>query len=297
RSEISPNSSYTIGRSKDCDIVLQDHRVSRVHAQLIGQKDSFLLVDKDSTNGSWMEGKNVGEVLLREGSQFRLGNCNCEIQIKETSLEQGTPPPSDTMIFESQISRILEDVKDETLADRISELKNYYNHKKEALADLAFRDTLTGLYNRRYFDTKLEEEYKRAQRYHRPLSLVMIDIDHFKKFNDTYGHQKGDEVLTGVAVILQETSRNLDILCRYGGEEMIFILPETPGEQALKMAQFCCTRVEENSTEIAEVAVTISLGVANITPWTKGPEDLLNRADSALYLAKDGGRNQAQWKK
>lgn len=295
KTEISPLKSYNIGRSKENDIVLKDSRVSRFHATLTGNEEGFLLQDKNSTNGSWMEGKQIEECQLSGGSQFRLGNCNCEIQVKESSLEQTTPRPSDTMLFEGRVSEILESVKDPDLANQISELKNYYNHKKESLALLAFRDTLTGLYNRRYFDMKLNEEFQRAKRYQRPLSLIMVDIDHFKLFNDNYGHQKGDEVLAGVSQILTETSRSMDILCRYGGEEMAFILPETPGKQALGMANFCCQRVEENSREIAECTVTISLGVSNIKAEDKDGSEILARADKALYRSKEKGRNQAQW--
>lgn len=295
KTEISPLKSYSIGRSKDNDIVLKDSRVSRFHASLTGNDTGFLLKDNNSTNGSWLEGKRVEECQLSEGSQFRLGNCNCEILVKQSSLEQNTPRPSDTMLFEGRVSEILETVKDPELANQISELKNYYNHKKESLALLAFRDTLTGLYNRRYFDLKLEEEFLRARRYKRPLSLIMVDIDHFKLFNDQYGHQKGDEVLAGVARILTETSRSMDILCRYGGEEMAFILPETPGKQALGMANLCCQRVEENSLEIAECKVTISLGVSNIKDSDNEGSQILSRSDKALYRSKDQGRNQAQW--
>jgi len=293
--EISPRRNYRLGRSKDNDIVLQDARVSRFHATLQGQGDHFILHDENSTNGSWFEGRQIDHHPLLIGDSFRLGNCNLEIQQKESDMENLTPPPSDTMMFESKVSEILEEVKDPQLADRISELKNFYNRKKESLALMAFRDKLTNLYNRGYFDRKLEQEFERAQRYKRPLSLIMVDIDHFKSFNDNYGHQKGDEVLAGVAAILKETSRTMDFCCRYGGEEMAIILPETHGNQAFRMAELCCLRVEENSRDLAETTVTISLGISQMNLSDNKAEALIKRADQSLYQAKDKGRNQAQW--
>lgn len=292
RKEIYNGRNYSLGRDKDNDIVLQDSRVSRHHGILEGNSQGFLLKDLGSTNGSWLEGEKITAQQIPSGTQFRLGNCNLQLEKKEDSSIQTAPKPSETMIFEGKITRILEEVKDPKLADKISELKNFYNRKKETLAKLAYRDPLTALYNRRFFDEKLQEEYLRSKRYNRPLSLIMIDIDHFKAFNDNYGHQKGDEVLAIVAAILQETSRASDFLCRYGGEEMTFILPETNREDAMHMAKLCCSRVENSTEERCGVQVTVSLGVSQLSQSDNHVDQLLTRADNALYKAKDEGRNR-----
>jgi diguanylate cyclase (GGDEF)-like protein len=191
----------------------------------------------------------------------------------------------------------MEEVENPGVAEKIADLKHFFNSKREALSRLAYKDALTGLFNRRYMDEKLSEEMGRAVRYGRPLSLVMIDIDHFKKFNDTYGHQKGDEVLAVVSGILQTTSRNTDILCRYGGEEIALILPETAPEDAMIMADMCCQRIHDNVIKETGMMVTISLGVAGKSLDCSSPEDIIAAADRALYRAKENGRNRIEWEK
>ena len=196
------------------------------------------------------------------------------------------------MLFEDKMADILEQLPNDGLAEEIGLLRHLYNLKKENLTNLAFHDTLTKLFNRRYFDTKLLEEITRAIRYRHPLSILMIDIDHFKGFNDSYGHQKGDEVLAAVSSIVSQSFRNEDIICRYGGEEIVVILPETPGQAACKAADVCRAKVEAQSKNYAELTVTISIGVAELSRDCALPEKLISAADSALYKAKAAGRNQ-----
>jgi diguanylate cyclase (GGDEF)-like protein len=280
---LSPGSSYTIGRDPSCDIVLENTHVSRKHASLEYGHDGFALTDLDSTNGTWFEGKKTGTILRKGEFSFRLADSNLSIR---------SASPGDTMLFEKKISGILEKVEDNSLLEDIGDLRRLYNQKKENLSEMAFRDTLTRLYNRRWFDTKLAEETERAARYKHPLSLLMIDIDHFKKFNDTWGHQKGDEVLAVVAGLLKRSVRSSDIICRYGGEEIAVILPETAGRQGLKVADTCRTRVEGLSAKQTGVTVTVSIGVACLTAGWATPEKLIKNADSALYTAKETGRNK-----
>ncbi|MBD3789507.1 MAG: GGDEF domain-containing protein [Campylobacterales bacterium] len=161
------------------------------------------------------------------------------------------------------------------------------------LAKLALHDALTGLYNRGHFDQKLQEELNRTLRYGRSLSLLMLDIDFFKKVNDTYGHQAGDEVLKNIAHIILSSIRNSDYAARYGGEEFAIILPETDPTEAVQLAERIRTAIEQNKFKTSEndIPITISIGVGTSKKETT-PELLIEAADSALYQAKENGRNQ-----
>jgi diguanylate cyclase (GGDEF)-like protein len=171
--------------------------------------------------------------------------------------------------------------------------------KTALLEEIAMYDGLTNIHNRRFFDERLEDEYLRAKRNATPLSLIMLDIDHFKHFNDNYGHGEGDKCLRKVADALKHVlERPADLLARYGGEEFVVILPETDAKGAEIMAQRICLTVEDlgiphEYSSVADV-VTISLGVAS-TPFKGSPvskTDLLKYADDALYKSKRNGRNR-----
>ena len=160
---------------------------------------------------------------------------------------------------------------------------------------LATIDGLTELYNHRYFQDTLRKQMDIARRYNQAFSLIIVDIDFFKKFNDTYGHQAGDAVLRQVAKILKNNSRATDYVCRYGGEEMTIILPNTSAEDALFNANRICKAVAETPfhlTPVDKVNVTISLGVATFPDNAQTPQDLIEWADKGLYYAKEHGRNQ-----
>ncbi len=159
---------------------------------------------------------------------------------------------------------------------------------------LATTDGLTGLYNHRLFQEKLTEELRRLNRYAEPSSLMLTDIDFFKKINDTYGHPVGDMVLKNVAGIIRETIRDIDVAARYGGEEFAVILPRTDAEGAKKIAE----RLRKNvmgrtfSADGVSFKITISIGIAVAPIDAKDKKDLVDRADQALYHAKHNGRNQ-----
>lgn len=160
---------------------------------------------------------------------------------------------------------------------------------------LATIDGLTELYNHRYFQEALKNQIEISKRYSQPFSLIIVDIDYFKKFNDTYGHQAGDAVLRQVAQTLKKNSRTTDIVCRYGGEEMSIILPNTTAEEALFSARRMNKAVAErdfhlNSTSTGKV--TISVGVATFPDNAETAQDLIEHADKGLYYAKEHGRNQ-----
>lgn len=164
---------------------------------------------------------------------------------------------------------------------------------EQKLMEMNVRDGLTGIYNRRHFESRLKEECERHRRYNRKLSMIMFDIDFFKKVNDTYGHQCGDHVLKGVSSGIASIIRKTDCLARYGGEEFCCLLPETELEPAIMLAERFRAHVMEMTLlyQDAEVGVTISLGVSEFEE-NDAPEMLLKRADNALYDAKRTGRNK-----
>lgn len=160
---------------------------------------------------------------------------------------------------------------------------------------LATTDGLTELYNHRYFQEQMRMQVEQSKRYNNDFSLIIIDIDFFKKFNDTFGHQSGDAVLRQVAFTLKKNVRATDIVCRYGGEEMSIILPNTGKEEALSTAEKICKRVAEKTFKLAndkESNVTISLGVATFPYDGENAPAIIETADKRLYNAKKNGRNQ-----
>jgi diguanylate cyclase (GGDEF)-like protein len=168
--------------------------------------------------------------------------------------------------------------------------------KYDSIRRQVVTDHLTGLYNRRYFVNRASEEIERSLSERAPVSIVMIDIDHFKRFNDTYGHSTGDRVLQAVGAILQESVRVTDTCARHGGEEFTLLLPNTPGENAVHLAN----RVRQTLGETRytglglpkDAAITISCGVATCPQDATAVESLLELADRALYLAKERGRDR-----
>ena len=153
-------------------------------------------------------------------------------------------------------------------------------------------DGLTGVYNRRFFEKQIAAELDRATRYEKALTIIMLDIDHFKKLNDEFGHLLGDEVLKQVSNIFRNQLRRLDFICRYGGEEFAIILPETGGEDALNVADKVRRMVEAHSFPGVPRPVTISLGVAECPQHGSMRDTLVKSADLALYASKTGGRNR-----
>lgn len=162
---------------------------------------------------------------------------------------------------------------------------------------LAHHDSLTGLYNRRYFDSRLEQEFNRLQRTAQPLSLVIADIDFFKKYNDTYGHLAGDDCIRAIGEACQAAARRgSDIAARYGGEEFVLLLPNTERQGAGTVAQdlsaFVRDKAIPHATSSVAPVVTVSIGVATIVPCrSSAPDMLIHLADQALYESKLSGRN------
>lgn len=164
-----------------------------------------------------------------------------------------------------------------------------------SIKTIAIYDSLTNLYNRRYFEERLTGETQRAFYGGTPISLIMIDIDHFKKINDTFGHTEGDKVLQEIASLLKNSVRKKDTVARYGGEEFVLILPEAGLEEATMIAERIRRLVEQTPLTIGKVQmnITVSLGISNFpTHRAKSKEELVKMADEALYEAKRAGRNR-----
>ncbi len=157
------------------------------------------------------------------------------------------------------------------------------------LLQQSLTDPLTGIDNRRAFEAALDIEFQRTHRSRLPLSLLMLDIDSFKSFNDTYGHVQGDEVLRQVASIIRASSRISDTTARYGGEEFVVILPDTSSEQALQLATRLGSVISSNAWDVRKI--TASIGIATLDAATLTPYALVNAADQALYEAKGNGKN------
>ena len=164
---------------------------------------------------------------------------------------------------------------------------------EDKLEELAMTDALTGLRNRRRFDAAIDEEWRRAARLKMPLALLMIDADHFKSYNDTFGHQAGDEVLVGIAICISDAVRRVgDCAARYGGEEFAVLLPGLSPEEAFSVAETIRLKVQQWCGDTA--ITTVSIGAASLTPDAATDWSLLvNAADKALYAAKAGGRNRS----
>ena len=180
---------------------------------------------------------------------------------------------------------------------KIKGLQDELKKSNELLKELSNTDPLTRLYNRRYLMEILDREFQRSHRKRGNLSLVLLDIDHFKKINDSYGHQEGDVVLAGVAETTRAVLRRYDIAARYGGEEFIRVLPETPADEAYAVAARLREAVQEMTfpRPMENLTVTISLGVATYpSERIDCIDSLIRQADEALYRAKQTGRNRVE---
>ncbi len=181
-------------------------------------------------------------------------------------------------------------------ADYLINRKNIFDYVRlipektmEQVVEIATHDGLTQLYDRFSFDTRLDEEFRRHSRYKKSFSLILIDVDDFKKLNDTHGHQEGDRVLFKLSVIISKTVRSADFPARYGGEEFVVILPETDFDKGKKLAERLRQKVEKEFKN--EIPVTISVGGASFPKHSTGKKDLIAKADENLYLAKSEGKN------
>jgi diguanylate cyclase (GGDEF)-like protein len=202
---------------------------------------------------------------------------------------------SELVAIQDQLVDTLQ-ASEKELAYRVEKRTRQLQAANARLEALSMVDGLTGIANRRHFDQVLHKEWARLERVGQPLALVMLDVDWFKRYNDHFGHQAGDECLRAVALAISGVSRASDLVARYGGEEFVMIAPGNDGPQALQMAQRACDAVRELAMlhPLSEEGfVTLSCGVAFTVPGPESsPENLLGNADNALYEAKAQGRNR-----
>jgi diguanylate cyclase (GGDEF)-like protein len=244
-----------IGRSASCDIQIDQDSISRNHARLTLDEKGTSISDMGSTNGTFVNDEPVqGSLVLRNGDLIKIGR---------TIFKYIAGGNIETMYHE-EIYR------------------------------LTTTDGLTQIYNKRYFLETLEREVSRCHRYGRALSLVMMDIDHFKLINDEHGHLAGDYVLKQLATAIREKIRREDVFARYGGEELAIILPEIDVHGAATTAEKLRKLIEKHHFvfENERIPVTLSAGVAEIGDKVSDSEQLIAAADARLYEAKEAGRNR-----
>lgn len=247
----------TIGRAPECDVFLDDEGVSRHHAKIIRQDDALILMDLGSTNGTYNDGERIQVMTLADGSKVQVGTATI-LQFRYQDQR------------EMQFHALMQTFKT--------------------------HDPMTEAYNKRAFLTEIEKEAGFAKRHNQPLSLVMFDLDHFKRVNDTYGHQAGDLVLRSVARKVAETIRKEDIFARYGGEEFALLLRNTDVEGAFIIAERVRRAIEE--LEVTHngrrIPCTVSIGIAKLDNTISRPTELIEAADERLYAAKRKGRNRTE---
>ena len=312
---LSGGKSYILGRGHSSDVLLAEKTVSRDHARLRFSQGGWVVTDLESTNGTVVNHERIKKrKKLKDGDHITIGPFVCVYRHfldVMPEMEEFDSLLSDTLQVERRIKELLDQAAGMSEREKIHGFKHYLNGMRQRLNTMANVDRLTGLFNRRYLDQQLSFELERAGRYNHPLSLLLIDIDRFKQFNDTHGHQKGDEVLATVGAIVAANTRANDLAARYGGEEMAVILPETPTDQAALAAEKLRRRIEKESEARTKLRVTVSIGVAgtpgslSAQPPGQGPVSqsdsssaplspalLIEAADTALYKAKELGRNQ-----
>ena len=298
---LEKNKTYRIGRLPSNDICLSEKTISKNHAVITWDGDDIILEDLNSTNSTMVNYEKIEKQKLKDSDKITIGSFNIIYrsfeEVDGMEVNEYDSILTDTLIVENKIAKIIDEIKNndvKTMKEKIFDLKHTINKSKEKLNFLANVDTLTKLYNRKYFNDNLLKEVERAKRYKSKLCLLMIDVDYFKKFNDKYGHQKGDEVLITIASIIKNNIRVTDIAARYGGEEIVVVLPETNIENAAMVAEKIRTMVENDSQILTKVKVTVSIGAASLDKSDFDIEKIISNADSALYKAKENGRNKIE---
>ena len=248
----------TIGRGREAQVRVEDVGISRAHSRVVRTMDGkFVVDDLGSTNGTFVGGRKIERAELHTGDRIQIG-------------------PNVVLRFS------ILDEAEEQLAHQLYEAST--------------KDGLTKVYNRKYFVERMAAEVAYSHRHKSPLSVILFDLDHFKKVNDTHGHMAGDVVLRLVAAQVQKTIRTEDVLSRYGGEEFVILVRGIPHPSAAHFAERVRKAVERLSIPWEEIQVkaTISIGISSLTelPETAAGDELLHLADERLYRAKSGGRNR-----
>jgi len=247
--------SLVLGRDAACDLVLADHSVSRQHASITLDREFYYAEDLDSTNGTFVNGNLIRRCRLESGDTVQVG----------------------TFIFKFLSAGSVESQYHETVYTAMT------------------RDGLTGTMNKRYLLESMQREIARCARQNQPLSVVMIDIDHFKSVNDTYGHLVGDEVLREFGRRLLSICREDSLLARYGGEEFSLLLSSTDAVEAIEICERCRSEIADTpfATCAGPLTITASFGIGCLPGGEALPgAELIKIADDRLYDAKRRGRNR-----
>jgi two-component system cell cycle response regulator len=250
--------SATIGRAVDAEVRIVDDKMSRRHCRVVVEGGASFIEDLGSTNGTYVNGVRIARQQLQDGDKIQVG---------ETTILKFTYHDSLEETFQKQ------------------------------MYDSALRDGLTKVFNKRYFQDRIRTEFAFAMRHRTPLSLILLDIDHFKKVNDTRGHLAGDKVLVALAEHVQNVVRTEDVLARWGGEEFAILCRETRVADAAVLAERIRTstaklRIVPGAGE-EPVPITISMGIAMVPDADIAEVDgFLGAADEVLYQAKREGRNR-----
>lgn len=268
-------------------------------------EDPFPLVISDIR----MPGMNGIDLLKKiksekEDTQVVIITSHASLDTAVTALREGAydyliKPFEDLDVISAVVDRAMEKVRlvveNRILVEKLSINNKELEEVNSVLREMAIRDGLTNLYNHRYFHESLAVEVARSQRYGREFSLVFFDVDYFKKYNDTHGHPKGDTVLETIGKLLQQRLRTTDMACRYGGEEFVLMLAETPKNGAAMLAEDLLKQIEEHPFEGEESQpngkLTVSIGVATYPEDGDSSSTLLQKVDDALYRSKENGRN------
>jgi len=243
----------TIGRDQGSSIQIDQENVSRSHCKIEKVRDATFVEDLGSTNGTYVNDEPVSREKLRHGDLVKVGG----------------------VIFKFVSG---------------GNIEGLYH---EEIYKMTITDGLTQVANKRHLLEFLDREIARAIRFGRPLATIMLDIDHFKKINDTYGHLAGDHILRDMCAVLTRLVRREELLARYGGEEFVIVLPETGLSTATTIAEKARRMVERHDFEFSDtrIPMTISLGAAEMSPMVADPINLIRAADEKLYEAKRSGRN------
>jgi len=247
-----------IGRSREAEIQITDAGLSRRHAQILRRPDGFYLEDLGSTNGTFYNGERLNEShKLEDGSRIQIG--------------------------ENTVLRF-------ALQDKLEQ------EAARQMYEMTVRDPLTRLHNRRYLDERIKSEFAYAIRHDSALTVLIVDVDHFKNVNDTMGHPAGDAVLRALGAGLQRMVRAEDILARFGGEEFVVVARSIDENGSTIFAERIRRNVESMVIPWGEVRlkITVSIGLAHMGGKYSSPEGLLAAADGALYRAKRSGRNRVE---
>jgi two-component system cell cycle response regulator len=255
---LSTKEPVVIGRDPECSYRIHDDGISRRHAEITYEAPGkYTIRDLNSTNGMFFEGKRVKSHLLDEGDKILLGR-------------------------RTVIKFVLQDAFD------------LQYHKQ--IYESTVRDPLTGVFNRKHFDQYVAAELSFARRHRLPLTVMMIDLDHFKGINDLHGHQTGDQVLIFTAETLSDSLRDEDLLIRYGGEEFVIITRGIPPEGASALGERVRQTIEQMALETPEgesISITASIGAVTVSdPTGIDGRRLLRESDENLYRAKEAGRNR-----